>query len=154
MIKQPAEPLLTASYIHVTMTCCSQAWPQAILNHNHKHINVKRVCSQGFIIRSWLHTLPFSVYFLYAFGMPSTYLPSKYFRYTFCMHSVCFLYAFSLPEHRTSSVSVPGHAFSLCLCSAVLPVFLLESVGNRNSRDGYSGDRGNGGDNDDHSLHI
>lgn len=54
------------------MTCCSQTWPQAILNHdhNHKHINVKRVCSQGFIIRSWLHTLPFSVYLHYAFGMP------------------------------------------------------------------------------------
>ena len=191
MIKQPAEQLLTASYIHVTMTCCSQAWPQAILNHDHKHINVKRVCSQGFIIRSWLHTLPFSVYFLYAFGipstylpsryfryafnihafqmlsvypkhiclpdtfgMPSTYLPSRYFRYTFSLLSVCLPFAFGIPEHRSISVSVPGHAFSLCLCSAVLPVFLLESVGNRNSRDGYSGDRGNGGDNDDHSLHI
>lgn len=165
MIKQPAEQLLTASYIHVTMTCCSQTWPQAILNHDHKHINVKKVCSQGFIIRSWLHTLPFSVYFLYAFGIPSTYLPSRYFRYAFSllsvclpfalsMHSVCFRFAFGIPEHRSISVSVPGHAFSLCLCSAVLPVFLLESVGNRNSRDGYSGDRGNGGDNDDHSLHI
>ena len=103
MIKQPAEQLLTASYIHVTMTCCSQAWPQAILNHDHKHINVKRVCSQGFIIRSWLHTLPFSVYFLYAFGIPSTYLPSRYFRYAFNIFafqilSVYLQFALSMPS--------------------------------------------------------
>jgi hypothetical protein len=38
------------------------------------------VCSQGFIIRSWLHTLPFSVYLHYAFGMPflSAFAPPFY----------------------------------------------------------------------------
>lgn len=142
MIKQPAEQLLTASYIHVPMTCCSQTWPQAILNHDHKHINVKKG------VQPRIHH-PFMA------AHPSFFsIPSLCFRHTLSLLSVCLPFAFGIPEHRSISVSVPGHAFSLCLCSAVLPVFLFESVGDRNSRDRYSGNRGNGGDNDDHSLHI
>ena len=75
---------------------------------------------------------------------------SVYPQFALSMPSVCFRYSGAQEYIRISA----GHAFFLCLRSAVLPVFLLESVGNRNSRDGYSGDRGNGGDNDDHSLHI